>query len=132
MVFYYIHHIFIHSSTDRYLDCFHILVIVNDATVNSGMHISFGLVFLLSLSKYPGMGLLNHIVLLFSNFLRNLHMFYITVVPNLHFYQQCMKVLFLFSILSPTLFICCLLDNGHSYRCEVMSHCGFDLRISGD
>ena len=34
------HTFFIHSSVDEYLGCFHILAVVNSATVNTGMHIS--------------------------------------------------------------------------------------------
>ena len=37
----YMYHIFIHSSVDRYLDCFHVLAIVKSAAVNIGVHISF-------------------------------------------------------------------------------------------
>ena len=32
---------FIHSSVDEYLGCFHILAVVNSATVNTGVHVSF-------------------------------------------------------------------------------------------
>ena len=39
----YIHHIFfIHSSVDRHLGWFHVLGIVNNAVVNTGIHISLG------------------------------------------------------------------------------------------
>ena len=32
-----------HSSVDGHLGCLHVLTIVNSAPVNSGMHISFGI-----------------------------------------------------------------------------------------
>ena len=36
-----VYHIFIHSSVDGYLGCFHVLAIINSAGVNIGVHVSF-------------------------------------------------------------------------------------------
>ena len=36
----------------------------------------------------------------------------------------------LFSTPSPAFIVCRLCDDGHSDRCEVISHCGFDLHFS--
>ena len=56
----YIHCIFfIHSSTDRHLHCFH-LAIVNNGAMNTEVHVSFEVVFLIVLDIYPGVELLGH------------------------------------------------------------------------
>ena len=49
---------------------------------------------------------------------------------SLHSHQQCTRVLF--STFSPTIIICCLFDNSHSDRCEVVSHHGSDLHFPDD
>ena len=38
----------------------------------------------------------------------------------------------LFSTPSPVFTVCRLFDDGHSDRCEVISHCSFDLNFSNN
>ena len=40
----YMHHnFFIHSSVDGHLDCFHVIAVVNSASMNSGIHVAFSI-----------------------------------------------------------------------------------------
>ena len=57
------YHIFIHSSVDGHLGCFHFLVIVNSATVNTGVHVTFQI--MVFFRYLPGVGSQDNKVTLF-------------------------------------------------------------------
>ena len=70
------HSFFIHSSVNGHLGCSRVLVIVNSATVNTGVHVSFSI--LVSSGYMPSNGIAGSYDRFIPMFLRNLH----TVFPE--------------------------------------------------
>ena len=69
-----IHHIFvIHSSVDEHLGCWHILAIVNNAVVNTGLHVSFQITVFIFFECIPRSGIAGSYGSLICSFLRKLH-----------------------------------------------------------
>ena len=92
--------------------------------------ILFELGFSLSLDIYPGVELLEHMVVLFLVSSRGSILFFTAAAP---IYIPTNSVLvFLFSTFSPTPATCRLFDDSHSVRYEVISHWGFHSSFSED
>ena len=85
----------------------------------------FELVFSLFSDMYPGVELLGHMVVLFLGFWETSIMFS-TVAAPIYIPTSSIQGFCFLQILAN---ICGLFDDKHSDRCEVISHCGFNLHF---
>ena len=115
-------HFFIRSSISGHLGCLHVLVIVNSAAMNIGVHVSFQIRVLFRYIPRSGTGG-SYSNSIFS-FLKKLHSFLHSDCTNSHSHQQCMRA-FLHT-LSSIFIVCGLFNDGHSDHCKVIPHCSFD------
>ena len=113
-----------HSSVCGHLDCFHVLPLLNRAADEHAWRLEF------CLDICPGVGCLDPVAVLFLA-PRGTSMLLSTVAAPALIPSSAGGSLSPLPY-PPRHFLFLDFDDGHSYRCEVIPHCGFDLHFSNN
>ena len=135
------YHVFIQSSVNGYLGCFHVLTFVNSTAVNIAVHVSFQIVFFSGdiyiyrerereRERERRVGFLDHMVHLYLIFFMNLRTGLHTGCSNLSVHSINTVGGHPFFPLSLALVVYRLFNNGHSDQCEGILRCSFDWHFS--